>query len=460
VILELSELDHVDRFKAVGTSSLHEDCSGQEFLPSGVEGALLYASQRAKLKIPGKVWNSEKLPTARGLTCFGLVALAACLSLLGGVATAQGPAEPKPLWQINARKLGVPRTSESLHGSFGFQNNNTLRISWITPDGPLPRIPKKASPIPAVLAPSHLHVLFLDAKAGTSLSEQEVSVPSDLTELFILHSGNLLGRAGNSLKLYSPKFVLLNEAELPAPVKTGDFISQSNIEISPDGRRISVCSEQGVSGKKAITIFDADDLKSLGSLPDGQESCPEQFGDDSFLFNTSNSGDALQSTIQSWENESRNPTLRVAGDPGLVRLLNGEAFIVANGSRMEVRTIDGKVLMTDTLPKKQGFTPWNAAEARDSAIFAVETTRVTLQVAAALPEFAVPIPTHLPSDYQIAVYDLKEKRRIFAIKTGAIYQYALSPDGSFFATLSWTHMNLDVLLPIPSSEPVAVYKLR
>jgi len=38
--------------RAVSTSSLHEDCSGQEFLPSGVEGALLYASQRAKLKIP------------------------------------------------------------------------------------------------------------------------------------------------------------------------------------------------------------------------------------------------------------------------------------------------------------------------------------------------------------------------------------------------------------------------
>lgn len=416
--------------RAVGTSSLHEDCSGQEFLPSGVEGALLDASQRAKLKIPGKVWNSEKLPTARGLTCFVLVALAASLSLLGGVATAQRPAEPKPLWQINERKLGVPRTLPDvvfqivvLHGRFGFQNNNTLFISWITPDGPLPHVPMRASPTPAVLVPSHLHVLFLDAKTGTRLRERELSVPSGPTDLFIPHSGNLLVQAGSSLKLYTPDFVLLNQADLP--VNFGSFGSQ----ISPDGRSILVCSRQGFSSKTAIV--DADDLKSLGSLPDGQQ-CPVQFGDDSFLFNTSNGHNALQSTIQSWENEPHNPTLRVAGDPALVRLLNGDAFMVANGNRMEVRTIDGKLLMTDTLPKKQGFAPTTAAEARDSTIFAVETTRLTLQIEA----IPIPVPMHLPSGYQIAVYNLKENRRIFAIKTGGIYQYALSPDGSLFATLS------------------------
>ncbi len=428
----------------------------RNFLRSGVEGALQYASQRAKLKIPGKVWNFEKLSTARGITCFVLVALAASLSLLGRAATAQRPAEPKPLWQINARKLGVPETSPAvffniilIHGRFGFQNNNTLFISWITTDGPLPHIPKPGGPTPVVLGASHLHVLFLDAKTGTKLRERELSVPSGPTALFISHSGNLLVSAGNSVKLYTPDFVFLSQAEIPAPVKF------NQIEISPDGRRIFLCQE--LSSNTAI--FDADDLKSLSSLPNAQHGCPQEFGDDSFLFNTSNGHDAKQSTIQSWENEPRNPPLLVAGDPWLVRLLNGDAFLVANGSRMEVRTFDGKVLMTDTLPKKQAFSPGNVAEARDSAIFAVETTRVTLQVVPALPEVAVPIPTHLPSDYQIAVYNLKKKRRIFAIKTGGIYQYALSPDGSLFATLSWTHGNLDVLLPIAPGESVAVYKL-
>jgi hypothetical protein len=68
-------------------------------------------------------------------------ALAAGLSLFGGVATAQRPAEPKPLWQVNERKLGLPRMSG---GFLGFQNNDTLLISWTTPDEPVP--PKKQHP--------------------------------------------------------------------------------------------------------------------------------------------------------------------------------------------------------------------------------------------------------------------------------------------------------------------------
>ncbi len=395
----------------------------------------------------------------RGLRCFVLVAFAASLSLLAGVATAQGPAKPKPLWQINEDKLGVPRKSPDvvfeimvLHGSFGFQNNNTLFVSWITPDGPLPHLPKSGGPTPVVRVLSHLHVLFLDAKTGARLREQELSVPSGRTDLFISHSGNLIVHSGNSVKLYTPDFVLLSHAEIPAPANTDHFDS----EISPDGRRVFLCSYQEFSSTAAI--FDADDLKSLGFLPDGQHSCSAQIGDDSPPFNGIDGNNGRQSTIQSSGNEPRNPPLRVAGSPEMVHLLNSDAFLVADGNRMEVRTINGKVLMTDTLPEKQTFKPNKAAEARDNAIFAVRTTRVTLQVASG---FGAPIliPVHLPSDYQIAVYNIKEKRRIFAIRTGEIEEYALSPDGSLFATLSWTHLNLGVLLPIEPGKSVAVYKL-
>jgi hypothetical protein len=47
----------------------------------------------------------------------------------------------------------------------------------------------------------------------------------------------------------------------------------------------------------------------------------------------------------------------------------------------------------------------------------------------------IPVPTHSPEVDHIAVYSLKEKRRIFTIRVkGGIYE--LSPDGSLFATLS------------------------
>ena len=112
--------------------------------------------------------------------------------------------------------------------------------------------------------------------------------------------------------------------------------------------------------------------------------------------------------------------------------MNGDAFMVAKGNGMEVRTMDGKLLMTDSLPKGHGFETWTAKDARDSTIFAVETTHLTLQLTLAAE---IPLPTHSPEVDHIAVYSLKEKRRIFTIRVkGGIYE--LSPDGSLFATLS------------------------
>jgi hypothetical protein len=344
-------------------------------------------------------------------------ALAAGLSLFGGVATAQRPAEPKPLWQVDERNLGLPRMSG---GFFGFQNNDTLLISWTTPDAPVP--PKKQPS----LVPAHLHVLFLDAKAGTRLRERELSLPSGFLFIFISHSGNLLVRVGNSLKLYTPDFVFLNQAEFSAP----DY--PSRIDISPDGRRIALCSEKGLSPKAAI--FDADDLKPLGSSPDGQQSCPKQLGDDSFLFMTY-SGNSVQSAVQNGENEPHNPPLLVASE---AHLLNGDAFMFANGNSLVVRTIDGKPLMTDDLPKKHKFYPLTAKDARDSTIFAVETLRLT--GVEGVPFFPIIPMFHMPVPDQIAVYSLKEKRRIFSIKVKGGYlgvgKYELSPDGSLFATES------------------------
>lgn len=332
-----------------------------------------------------------------------------------------------------------PKISLS-RGSFSFQSNNTLLISWVIPDEPLPHLPKrkKFSRFPVV--PAHLHILLLNAKTGATLREQDLSVPSAPVTLLIGHSGNLIIRAGALVKLYSPDFAILKEVKFPLPT---DFLSEnsgSNIEISPDGRRIILCSEGGLSTKTAI--FDADDLESLGFLAAGQQACPLQLGNGSFRFVT-HTGQSSQFIVQ---NEGTG--LQVAAAPGLVHLLNGNALLVIRGNEMAVRAMDGKLLMTDSLPKRHQF--WPVAEARDSARFAVETTRMRGLTIPSLDMYA------FPSADQLAVYSLKEKRKIFAIKLKGASPWpidwrvpenecALSPDGS--------------LLAILSNDSVRVYKL-
>jgi hypothetical protein len=182
-------------------------------------------------------------------------------------------------------------------------------------------------------------------------------------------------------------------------------------------------------------IFDEDDLKSIGSLPDGQEGCPAQLGDDSFLLMISG-GIFRQFTFENGEYQLHNFTLPVARDDmEVAQLLNGDAFVVTKGNSMAIHSVDGKLLMTDSLQKGHGFQNWNVANARDSMNFAFETDHSpllpTLAFETGFVRVPVPVPDHL------AVYSLNEKRMIFTIKLRGIDdQYALSPDGSLSATLS------------------------
>lgn len=368
-----------------------------------------------------------------------VAALAALFGLLGSAA-AQGAADRKPVWQTDAQKFGLPKPRISMEwpkilvsrSSFGFLNNTILLVSWITPDAPLPPLPKrkKYSPLPVV--PAHLHVLFLDAKTGTKLREHDLPVPSAPTELLINHSGNLMVRAGDSVRLYAPDFRVLNEVEL----QSLDFVPSA--QISPDGRRIMLHSRQKQSAK--LEILDTSDLRLIDSLLGNPSSCDYQLGNDFVLgacfhpqefliYRTGKEPQLLEFLMMDRHGSGFLP---------LVRLTNDDTLIPISGRRMAAVNMHGRLLFTDTLPKRYLF--FSTTTARDSERFAVEISHLRGLTVPNLDMYAFGSP------YQLRVYSLKRQESIFAVKLKGmspwtpwkivLNSFALSPDGSLLAILT------------------------
>jgi hypothetical protein len=393
--------------------------------------------------------HRRTLPRGRSLSL--IVLTAALVTLFSSAAQAQKVAKQKPLWQKDPRQFGLPDQSDSLSwnriavspGSTGFQNNDTLILTWITPDQPLPKLPKRTKFSPPSVVPSRLHIVFLDAKTGEKTKEQDLPVPSAPTGLFITHAGNLLVRAGDSVDLYSPDFAHLGQAKFPLPLDWKYINSASRLEISPDGRRILLCSVRGLSAESEL--LDTEDLQPLGHLLEAQQGCPEQLGNDFVLFRTKKE-DSNQLMMQRDGEEPRSLVIPTAGTQPKgplpwVQVVNGDAFVAFIGSRIEICSDDGKLLFEDMLPKRHGF--WPGATARDSDRFAVLKTRLR-----GLTIPSLDIYDASPSLDELSVYSVEEQRTIFTVRPMGTSpwtpwpSYALSPDGSLLAISSRVSMEV------------------
>lgn len=382
---------------------------------------------------------------ARLRVCSVVGALTASVSLFGGVATGQRLTKQKPLWQVNARKLGFPGPPYSgaeLKVSLSpfkidFQDDSTLVLSWVTADEPLPHLAKRKKFSRPPVVPAHLHLLFVDAIRGTGVREKDLSVPSAPTSVLVNHSGNLIVRTGDSVKLYSADFVVMNEAKFPLPIDLSTVNSNSNAIISPDGRRLVLCSAQGSTA--TLDLLDADSLRSLGRASEGQRTCPWQISDTHFLAPTGELEPLIPPRTGEASPVSPEPDLQHHFPPAM-QLGSGDAVVVFRGGYMEFRSGEGKGLNTDVLPKKHFFIgPLGIA--RDGTRLAAVIARMRGLTIPSLDMYA------FSSAEQVAVYDVQTAKRVFTVgvkgpspwPTGwrpFYMRFALSPNGSLLAILS------------------------
>lgn len=367
-----------------------------------------------------------------------LLTFAAALLSVRNLALADSTIKPNLLCRLDLTKLRFPQIPHSgverkvwlSPFKIDFQDDSTLVLSWVTADKPLPHLPKREKFSRRPVVPAHLHLLFVDAKKGTKIREKDLSVPSAPTSVFVNHSGNLIVRAGNSVKLYSADFALMNEAKFPLPIDFSRVDSASRIEISPDGRRLALCSKPGNTAK--TELFDADRLRPLGGLLEPQKDCVQQ------VFLPHNGQLEPLPTI-----ETANPSPASASSakrfwPPMQPVI-GDTIVVFRGSYMEFHAKDGKALTSDTLGTRQGFVP-GGATARDSDLFAVVFARMRGLTVPGLDMYA------FPSDEGIAVYDVRTAKRTFTVRVRGSSPWppwrfvssrcALSPNGTVLAVLS------------------------
>ncbi|HEV2488420.1 MAG TPA: hypothetical protein VGT03_01315 [Candidatus Acidoferrales bacterium] len=334
-------------------------------------------------------------------------------------------------------------------GRFTFLNNNTLIVSWVTPDEPLPHLPKpkKHSRLPVV--PAHLKILFLDARTGNKLKEHEFPVPSAPTDLLISRSGNLIVRAGDTVDLYSPDFVPLNHAKFALPLDWESVNSASDIKISLDGRRIVLCSERGSSLK--AEILDTEGFRLLDSFSGSQPDCPGELVND---LSATVSDHPQRITVKKMGEEPRVLELTAIestakGPMPRVQLMSADMLAVLRENQIAVVTTNGKVLFNSIVPKRHLFGSVTAA--RDSDRFAVEVARMRGLTIPSLDMYA------FPSADQLLVYSLHEQAPILAAKLKGMSPWtpwhlvsnsaALSPDGSLAAVLTGDSVRVYKLPP-------------
>lgn len=374
-----------------------------------------------------------------------VLAFGAALACAHNFALADSAVKQVPLCRVDVTKLGFPQSRYSgaepkvslSRFKIDFQNDSALVLSWVTADEPLPHLPKRKKFSRPPVVPAHLHLLFVDATTGTELREKNLSVPSAPTSVFVNHSGNLIVSAGDSVRLYSPDFAVMNEAKFPLPIDLSSINSGSRVEISPDGQRLALCSEQGITA--TVEIFDSDTLQLLGSLPEQPKGCPWQISHNQFLAATGK----VEALIPPGTAETATGTLPQASMQGHsrqpVQLINGDTKVIFEGSYIEFRSGDGEILESDTLPKKHLFVPLGAT-ARETGRFAVLIARMRGLTIPNLDMYA------FPSAEQVAVYDIRTAKRVFTmdVKGSSPWSpwkfvsnhFVLSPNGSLLAVLS------------------------
>ena len=342
----------------------------------------------------------------------------------------------RPLLEMDLRTYGYKSHVRGTrdYSSVAFADNDDLVLGWTTFDDP------DAGKGYLTAAPSHLHAVVLNARTGQKRIVRDWAVSTFYANIYPVANGEFLICTGNVVRLFSRDFDLVRELTLSR------FGPCTANEVSPSGRAFSIASSSGEQLQRSV-------MKTESFAPVttwSNDARHVHFSDTSLVGNCAPNGELCARKFDtSWAPFAFSGADRETRVRGFV---DDSTLVLTTRSGLAVVTTDGNPLFHVNLESRQsiGETACSSGGQR----FAVIQMRMRGVTSEILDMYA------FPSDDQVVVYGLPERKAIYARKVRGTSPWppftehrnrlAISSDGALLAVLDDGILSV-YQLPVPKS---------
>jgi hypothetical protein len=344
----------------------------------------------------------------------------------------------RPLLKMDLRSYGYKSHAGGTrdYWSVAFINNDDLVLGWTTLDNS--DVGKKTGRLTA--APSHLHAVVLNARTGQKRIVRDWAVSTFYANIYPVAKGEFLICTGNAVRLFSQDFDLIREL---TSSRLGPCTAN---QVSPSGRSFSIDSGSGKQFQRSV--MKTESFTSVTTWSNDARNV--HFSDTLLVGNCAPNGELCARKFDtSWEpfafsGADRQTWVRC--------FLDDSTLVLTTRSGLAVVTTDGNPLFRVNLESRHliGETAFSSGGQR----FAVVQMRMRGVTNEILEMYA------FPSDDQVVVYGLPERKAIYARKVKGTSPWppftehrnrlAISSDGRLLAILDDGILSV-YQLPVPKS---------
>jgi hypothetical protein len=355
------------------------------------------------------------------------------------------PTNDRPLLEVDLHKFAdanwdpnhIGKAEGTVRSEIDFAEGNSLLWVYVTRDNNFSPA-KRNDPLPP--STGKLHAVLLDAATGDEKAKRDWSVPNVYGVRVAINDGTLLTCIDTKLQLFSPRFESLATREVP---ENNQCMNLRNLKASgPSEKKEIFFLSYGYGVSSHADFLDADTLEVTSTSKDNLADISDrwQIGfcgkPRQVCFRQADSAwQILKSPLAS------NQVSR--GETRSVGFVNDNIAVIRSDREMEVVKMDSSTLFQVKLSRNRSYGRFVANELGVSS--GGERFAVMEEKMEGIDSDFFDMGK-FPSDDEIVVYDISERRAIFTLKVKGDSawppfvehrnQFALSPDGNRLAVVS------------------------